>query len=492
LGTPLDGRLSYPMVFEGGLTADQVAQLSLAAKSPYLYDSAWLSTTGLSGSGNTRSGAYNPVGSGNTVIRGTTATQWVGLCETGALPHVGAYRVKARVYTTATDAQVRIAWKVGDGSFSRNAPVEPQVSSAWAELDLGMVYLTEVPSGAQQSKVRVEFMADTSNQTVDVDYLELIPADRYGKARAPGGNFAPAAVFSAQSGFDTEAGAITGDSLTIGGAWTVVTNSDANDFTAAAGVATRADVSDSGTGALFMAGRGVTASTTNYAAVASVIDIKFSAAVTNQYQGLLARVVDSSNYFLLATTSKTLALEVVIAGAGTVLDTASVSLVADTFYTLRLMALADGSAQGAIYNQGATTPFAEVAGSHSSLATGGTLASGRTGIIDYAAAATANTRTYDNFAAWIPEPNAAIFSGKTIQFRYDETLRDDSGATVLGRPPIARGARAFIPQAGSEGKISRVFGKATRSDTETASRENISDSTKLEVAVTPRSLVAPR
>jgi hypothetical protein len=117
---------------------------------------------------------------------------------------------------------------------------------------------------------------------------------------------------------------------------------------------------------------------------------------------------------------------------------------------------------------------------------------GLIGFFDHQDFATANTRTYDNFAVWAPPSSAVIYAGKTVEFRSDDTLRQDSTGTFYGRPPVSRGSRVFIPQSGSEGKVTRVVVKAARSDVEEAPRDQIADAIRVQVAVTPRYLNAPR
>lgn len=326
-----------------------------------------------------------------------------------------------------------------------------------------------------------------------------VPADnsapRHGKARAPV-NFAVPAVFSAQSSFDTESGAITGDSLAVGGVWTVATGSDTDDFSAGGGVATRATTLDTGAGPEGE-GRYVSAGTTSYTDIAATVEVKNSTRPTGEplKMGLYLRGDGTASNFLKIGVSVNedppggdddVRVTYVIANVST--DLAAASIPHSVGQARTLLATVTAAGVYSVYLDGQRM----LTGASSVLATGGTLASGRVGIFDDNGGAGAVTRTYDNFAAWVPTNDAAIYSGKSLQFRYDDTLRDDSGGTVVGRPPIARGARAFLPQSGSEGKICRVVAKAAPNDLEEAPRDNIAVSTKLEVKATPRYWVAPR
>jgi hypothetical protein len=121
------------------------------------------------------------------------------------------------------------------------------------------------------------------------------------------------------------------------------------------------------------------------------------------------------------------------------------------------------------------------------IATGGTLATGKPGVRDRNISG-AGFREFTEVAVSTPaaEP-VAINSSRTIQFRYDDTIRDDSTGTYTGRPPSYRGSRCLIPVG-----TSRVLAKARRNDVVTAVDDQVTDSTKIQVAYTPRYLAVPR
>jgi hypothetical protein len=80
-----------------------------------------------------------------------------------------------------------------------------------------------------------------------------------------------------------------------------------------------------------------------------------------------------------------------------------------------------------------------------------------------------------------------IFSGRNMQIRYDDTVRQDATGTYTGRPPIYRGSR-FLVDVGT----SRVLVKARRNDVDMAEDPNVTDALQVQVGVTPRGLVVPR
>jgi hypothetical protein len=58
--------------------------------------------------------------------------------------------------------------------------------------------------------------------------------------------------------------------------------------------------------------------------------------------------------------------------------------------------------------------------------------------------------------------------------------------------PSYRGARFYIPPAGSAARTSRVLVKTRRNDIDTGADDQIADSTTATLHYTPRYLVAPR
>jgi hypothetical protein len=154
---------------------------------------------------------------------------------------------------------------------------------------------------------------------------------------------------------------------------------------------------------------------------------------------------------------------------------------------LRLSVFASGRAIAQVFTF-AGVLLAQTEFSTTALATGGTLASGKPGILDFNSAGSGRVRAYDDFAVTIPaaEP-IALYSGRTLQIRYDDTIRDDATGTYTGRPPSYRGSRFLVPPG-----TSRVLAKARRNDVDTTTDGNVTDSTTIQVGTTPRYLAVPR
>lgn len=449
-----------------------------------ILDSSSFTVSGFSGTSTTRSGSY-----GANVLRGTASPNWLALCSTGDETHVGIYRVKARVYASTDDASVRLAWRAGDTPHSRNGATQIPIAAKWMEVDLGSVYLPEVELGAQRWEGRVEFKAETSGATVDVDTVFLVPAERYGLARHPAASldFTPTS-YAAADEFDQAAGALTGKTARLGGNWSGAGDSD--DFSVVATVpfvedshAARTAVSD----ADVFSGRFATLGSA-VAACGVQADVNWSASADNA-TGVLARYVDTDNWMALTMGYGELFIQIVVGGAPVdEKHTPSALFRANNYWFRGLHLTIDAAGNWAAALGGVQVRSGQI----DDLATGGALATGKVGIYDAQPSATANTRKVDNFAAWTPEADHAVWSGQSIEFRHDDTLRENSAGTIYGRPPSYRGSRFFIPQAGDEGKITRVAAKARRNDVADFPDTSIADSTSLTVLYTPRFLTVPR
>jgi hypothetical protein len=475
---------------EGPLTYNNATSL--------LVDSDDMVTTGFSGTGAVTTGAYDPNSAGNNSISLTlVASTTTALCGTGNLSHVGVFRVKARVQSGALANQFRLAWKSGDGPLNRNAWVSTTNTAGWIELDLGTITVPATISGTQRWTGQIEVLATaTSPGTAVIDYLILVPqADGYGLARAVYSYSAGIAT-----GYDafvgtTAAAALATRAAPLGGSW--ATSGDATDFAFQDNFnATAADGIESisrATTAAETNGRFAILGSTAYTDTQVDVRARIGSATFNTEQSLIARWVDSSNYLRLSVPTggagvDTVKLETVVAGAVVTLASANFNNVYRTNYRFRLIAFSTGRALGYVLADDGTTVLVSLDASSSALATSGALVNGKAGLRDRPTGATVGSRYFTAFSVSTPptEP-IAIYSSRTIQFRYDDTIRDDSTATYTGRPQSYRGSRCLIPPG-----TSRVFAKARRNDVVTALDDQVTDSTKIQVGWTPRYLAVPR
>jgi hypothetical protein len=469
--------------------------------SAFQINSSSLVTSGFAGSSTTRSGSYN-----TNVIRATLTTSTpVAICGVGNQSHVGTYKVRARIYPVIgtglpDDLQVRLSYKDGDSSLQSNDYVTcPGGTAAWSDVDLGYITITEAVSGTQRWTGQIEAYSTTAGDTLDVDYIQLLPAgEGYGKARAPLTLSVPA-TFSARDEFDQSAGNLTGKTAAAGGTWVVLTGSDTDDFTidTSGHTAQRTAVSDTGTifGGTYP-GRAVGLDL-NLAATGAQMDWKASVDQT-AVRGLLARVVDANNFLAVtvhanATGYSTIRIRKFVASVGTLLQL--VFPVPTTAFTnwQRLSLVVDAGGRYGLWMgpQGGGQSLV-VSGSDSALATGGALATGDVYLYDEQATGTAVTRNYDNFFAWAPAANAVVFSGRSAEIRYDVAQRADSTGTYWGPIPSYRGAHMFLPQAGSANRTCTVVAKARRNDIDAFPDDQVTDSTTLTVDYRPRYYAIPR
>lgn len=478
--------------------------LTYNASTSLLIDSDDLVTSGFAGTGATATGAYDPNATGNSIITCSLfSTSPIAVCGTGNLSHVGSFRVRARMNMSG-EKKVRLAWQVGDGPFSNNAWVTPinQTDANWYEYDLGTITIPEVLSGTQRWTGRVEASDAAPTGTIYLDYLRLIPVTAgYGKARAVY-SYTPGVATGYDNFTGTTAGnnlnartAVSGGSWATSGATTDFTFTDLTDALSVDGEGlVRATNSDAGR-------RFAILGSTNYTdtEVSSDVGTFGAPSVTTYIElGVIARWVDSSNYLLAyrkaetgATTSdrtRSLVVEQVVAGVTTVLG--SVTLPRSTpssnvTHQIRLVVYASGRFVAVQTTEGATWT---VEGTSSALSTGGALDDGKIGLADSYTGTGSIIRNYDNFFVATPaaEP-IALYSGQSIEFRHDDTIREDSTGTYYGRPPSYRGSRFLVPVG-----TSRVAVAARRNDIDATAAPNVTDATQIQVGVTPRGLAVPR
>ena len=454
-----------------------------------LYDSGGLSTTGLAGSATTRTGAY----SSNGVIRATLASMQVGICEKTGLTHKGRHRVKARVYGTGTGPiYARVAYRVASGSWSRNNWVRVTALDGFYELDLGLI----TGSADGTLTVRVEAYSEADADTLDIDYLLLIPAYRYAKVK---GETTPGATFTTWDTFDQSAGNLDAPkAANIGGNWAEANRTGADGFQVetTGHTAQRTTVSDAsldGGGCYAYLGSEVAActvqATVRFSALPPVSEYE-----AEQYRfGLLARYADANNWIALVLAERwytplvgydpvairATSLVLLKKKAGTVSTVAwwDSYLFATTNYThlLRLDLGADGSYRtywgGNLFSSGSDPDFA----------TGRALASGKCGLYDAYTSATASTRNYDDFNTTAPTTQHVIDASGAVILGDDSIARSDGT-----RPPSFEGSYLTVPPAGREDRTHRLAVKMRRFDVDTAPDANIADSQRVDVTVTPR------
>jgi hypothetical protein len=436
-----------------------------------------LTATGFAGTSTTRSGSVS-----TNVFRATLTTSPVAVCGTGNQPHIGTFRNYLRFYPTGTGVRVRLTYREGDGPLKSLNWEVPVAANAWNEIDLGVFTVPPKLLGTQRWQGQWEAYTDTPGDTIDVDYAELVSAgEGFGRARRTI-SFETSSTFSARDEFDQTAGGLNAKTAPVGGAW--ATSGAATDFAVETSgkTAQRTVVAAGGF-------RYAISGATGFAAQVSQVDFKASAIVDTEAQGVIARWTDANNHLRVYVSGNNLTVQKVVASIPTTLGLVGVSRVAATWYRTRVQV--DAGGRWFVWHGSQAAPELVASGQDSDLATGGTLASGKPGFVDQDTSDPA-TRNYDNFLAFAPVADAVCFSGQSIEFRSDDTIREDSTGTYWGRPQEYRGAPFFIPPAGDENRTSRVAVMLRRNDIYAMAAPNVSDNQTVEVRYTPRYLYLPR
>lgn len=468
-----------------------------------IVDSTSMVTSGFAGTTSTRTGAYS--GASNNVISGGIGTQIQAICGLGNLTHIGQFRVMLRCWIgawTTAGPHIRLSYQTLDGPY-RSLPFKQIVrqgggsTSGWNMLDLGLVNIPQAVVGTQRWTGKFESYSDEEGPTVvNIDAIWLMPAEQYGRARATYAYSAGVPVAADAFTGITAATALNARAAPSGGTW--ATSGSTTDYAAADGpitgneTETRATVSDSGSG------RHAVLGSTNYTNTEVGVDVwrTVTAGTATTFQtGVQARWVDASNRFqAVLNGAGEFAAQRVIAGTVTYVGRAVIlsALQLSAWYRIRLVIFSSGKFIASLMDTN-NSPTTEIIGYDSNLATGGTLATGKPGIIDFNGTATASTRYYDNFYAATPASEPMVLhSTQSIEFRHNTTLREDSTGTYYGPPPEYIGGRFFVPPAGGPARKTRIAVIARRNDVLTAEDDSIADSLTVQPFYTPRYIAVPR
>jgi hypothetical protein len=433
--------------------------------------------------------------SGGTVVtHGTLSTNWTPVLDmraggTAYPTHTGTNRLWVRYRTTSgTAVQLRAVWDVGDMVFPvENTPIRCNGGTSFFMHDLGEVRLDPSPTGPHRWNAIIQGKGDAGGENVSLDKVFVVNADEgYGVLRTPSSLVDGLVPFSARDDFNSHAGGanLTTKTAPVGGAWTG--GGDTDDFqTSAPGapltnLVLRSVLSDTAPRVDWLP-----TSLTSIIVQTDVVPgtLGRDGGTTSQ-EGAdmvgIAAVVDASNYLSLSIKARNSerALEVTrtIAATRTIVDTMSLEgqIVYNGYYRLRLKIdtagrwwayfVQSGSA-GQVSNLNAV-PVLVSAGQDNALATGGTLATRKPGLIDYVsqnASSSLPVRQYENFLAYAPAPDAAINPSQSLEMRWDGMFREDAGGTAFGPVSEVIGDLPRLPPT-VEGRTTEVFIKASRGD----------------------------
>ena len=432
-----------------------------------------------------KAGASN----GSVVIHSLVAQNWTPVLSTNIststwLTHTGSYRVFARVWSTnGTAVESRFVWDVGDFAYPvENDPVRLYDGGTFHILDYGQIRLDPPSVGAHRWQGQIQARGELGSEGLAVDKLWIVNTDEgHGVLRAPIGSVENLGTYSARSDFNTESGAIGGDSLSVGGTW--IGQGAASDFSvvAAGGInfAQRAALAD----ASITAGRYTTASTPSLAA--SVAQVTFTSTalrntagnLANGAYGVLARTAGTSDWLFFGWNTGALYVAKRAAGVSTNLAWTQSPYynLNGVYYAYRLLVDAGGfwSATLSINN---SSFFKVLSGYDSALATGGALATGRVGFLDcHTDSSPATTRLYTAFAAWPPTADAVAFASQSAQLTTAGLIREDAAGAAYAPISYPTGDLPRIPPATLEGRTTEFFIKMSRGDMQTLADPALDD-----------------
>jgi hypothetical protein len=411
----------------------------------------------------------------NTIRHNNLGTQWTPVLSTNLLAgtfltHKGSYRVRARVYSTsATPPAVRFVWDVGDlVSPEENDPVAIPGASNFYLVDLGEIRLDPVGVGAHRWQGQVQAKGAAGGENVYVDTLEFEPLDEgHAILRAPispaQGLVAPAL----RDEFNQTSGALNGKTLAVGGTW--ATSGSATDLAvdATTGTVTRSTNSDASP-RYAIAG---TATFTN-----ALVQIDFERVALRAgfaTRGVVARWTDANNYvgveaagFNSLSDDLTVVVRGAVGGVAFSLGSTVLAVPLDVFYSALLMVDSAGHYFAWVWAAGTARPAEPtLTGQDSRLATGGALANGKCGYLDYnPPPAAAAIRAYDNFLAYAPSLDAVAYASRSAHLGTDGNVRQDAAGAAYGPLSIDTGDLLRIPPSGLEGRAVEVFIKPSRGD----------------------------
>lgn len=185
--------------------------------------------------------------------------------------------------------------------------------------------------------------------------------------------------------------------------------------------------------------------------------MSYSAAVAITEIGVVARLTDNSNFLAaVIDLGPTVKVYKVVAGTVTQIGSGDVPFAWGPGVTSRIEVTAFGTGNWEVTAGG----YRVTGGSDSALATGGVLASGKSGIVDHSANSVVPcTRTYRNFSVVIPPPEPVVcYAGRSMEFNQNGALREIEAGGVYGSPGIV--SQPFAPEltpAGAEGLTNRLL-----------------------------------
>lgn len=378
----------------------------------------------------------------------------------------GSYQLWARVQdqgSVANAVKIRASWSVGDTASSRtnNAVTIPAVAAPiWVYL--GDAHITPPESGTHRWNFTIEAKtlgtAGTSLRVID---LQKVPVGM-GRARVNSPAPGDSGTLSMVENFGATSGPLTGDTSTSGQTWASIGGSaSATDFTESAApdnAVIRTADNDNSTD--LRRGRGVVLGAGAPTDVRVAVDCATATVVDGQ--GVIARFTNANNFvfgglsWVLASPNVRLGYYLVKVVGGAVATVAyTEQTLPDTSGTRRV--------ELSVYASGlislAVDGVVRVSAHDPVFATGGTLAAGKSGILDWATAGGTGTRTYRDFRVAIPESApVAIHPSRALHWQQNGDVEREASSGTYFAPAAGanRSGRPMIGPGGTEDLVNRL------------------------------------
>jgi hypothetical protein len=451
-----------------------------------LSGSATAILTGASGSGS------------NTVLNNALVPSWQAVLSTQAsgggahLSHIGSYRVFARIQRPAANTgEVSVCLEWGQGDYLQQTQNDPvtyapnELEGEWMLVDLGLVHLDKVTAGTQRWEGRILAKSTVNGDDIYVDCLMFFPVEEgYGELKVTPALVTPTSM-SAHDEFDQAGGGTLAAKVApVGGTWSEAGHAGTFNLDSTNHYVTRTSVSDEqGEGRVAIVG------TAEYAAIVVGADlfIPLDPPGGPGHYGLVARY-QSISKGLFATVTAYNEPNVWRIGLGrsytTIKEGKLPFQVHDQLIQLRLVAFANGNWQ--FWLNGKLI----AAGNDPRLATGGEYQKGKVGLADEHVQPSANTRRYDNFVAFPPAFDAAVFSKQSAEIRADRVQRKDSSGALWVPRSDYKGDYFRPPPARREVRSIRSIVKLSRGDADSMADSAIDDAS-FKIFWQARGLVLP-
>lgn len=419
-------------------------------------------------------------GSGDNALGNSSlGSEWTPVLSTdlvsggASLTHTGTYRVYARVWcSTSVLPDVRFAWGVGDlSSPVENAPFSIPASQQFYAADLGEIRL-HPSTGTHRWKGVIQARGDGGGDLY-VDKLWFVPIDEAaGKLSSPVSYSPGITGYTARDNFDQTSGNLSGKTLPVGGTWAGAGDADQFTIDTTNHRAQRTATSDTTD-----TGRYAIAGTATPSDVVASVYVTTTSNHLGLEQGLFVRYVDTSNWLKLSVEwtgdDVSFYLTKCVAGSRTILD---FYLGAPVPYPALGIVFTLAVIGGNFIWTWQIPGFAwSSSGSDSVLATGGALDDGKVGIYDENDVATAATRQYDNFWAYVPNVDAVLHASQSAALTTEGIFREDTAGAAYGRVPRITGDLPRIPPSGLEERPVELFLKGSRGDFDQLSDSGIDD-----------------